>query len=129
MNDITDNLDKKERNKRAVNQYYTALDSNNLEGVFRLFAQDIDYNRCGFEIKGLEALKAFFFNERTMRGNHTVESMIAEENVVASRGNFIGKNAEGGDVHLQFSEFYFFDKDGLINKRCSYLAMGVDATK
>ena len=123
------NLELEERNKNAVKQYYFALDQNDLEGVFRLFSKDIDYNRCGFRIKGMEAFKAFFLNERTMRGKHTVKTMIAEENTVASRGTFRGKNAAGEEVYLQFAEFYFFDEEGLIFERSSYLAMGVDATK
>ena len=94
-----------ERNKRLVNKYYSTIDANNLEEVFSLFEANISYNRCGLEIKGIEELKSFYFNNRTIRGKHEVKSVIAEGNTVATRGIFNGKNAKGVHVQLHFSEF------------------------
>jgi ketosteroid isomerase-like protein len=115
--------------KDIVLQYYDAVDSGELDTLYALFSDDIEYQRCEENILGIEALKEFYSVNRTIHGKHTVYSILFEKDTVATRGVFKGKNGRDEDIILNFADFFVFNQGGQIAKRFTYLAEGFDKTQ
>lgn len=115
--------------KEATLQYYKAVDSGDLDTLYSLFSDDIEYQRCEENISGIEALKEFYGVNRTIHGKHTVHSIVSEEDVIATRGVFKGKNGKNEDIILNFADFFVFNQEGQIAKRFTYLAEGFEKTQ
>jgi len=103
-------------------KYYKYVDEEKIEEMLNLFSLNILYFRCDKEIKGIENLRKFYKEVRKIKGKHKIKSIISENNIVTVRGIFEGKGSQGNEIKLSFADFFYFDNQGKINKRFTYLA-------
>jgi ketosteroid isomerase-like protein len=106
----------------AVEDYYRYVDAEEYEAVFDLFADDVTYTRSGPRVlRGLEEFRDFYVHDRALRGEHTVDRMVVDGDVVAVQGRFVGRKlTDGASVSFGFADFLRFDEKGLIVERATY---------
>jgi ketosteroid isomerase-like protein len=106
----------------AVEAYYRDVDAEEYEAVFDLFAEDVTYTRSGPRvIQGLQEFRDFYVHDRALRGEHTIDRMVVDGDVVAVQGRFEGtKLTDGSEASFGFADFLRFDPDGLITERATY---------
>lgn len=109
-------------------QYYTLVDSGDIDNMLQLFSVDVTYNRCGEDVNGLEEMTVFYKEKRTLQGSHSIESMIVEGDTVVVRGVFNGKNDQEDRKCLQFADFFIFNEENKVTERRTYLAEGYNQT-
>jgi len=115
--------------KQKVLQYYSLVDSNSFEELFKLFSQKIIYLRGEETISGIADFKKFYLNKRGLTGKHLVHEAIANENQIIIKGTFAGINSNNNKITMAFADFFYFDEKGLIDKRQTYLANGSNIIK
>lgn len=108
--------------KAAVQGYYDALDSDDIESVLDAFSGDVLYRRPGYEtISGMDQLRAYYSADRKLTaGRHVLRAMIAEENSVAAHGVYDGALKEGGSTSMGFAAIFVFDNNGRIAEHTTY---------
>jgi ketosteroid isomerase-like protein len=108
--------------REKAESYYRYVDNEEYESVFELFADDIRYVRSGPRvIDGIEEFESFYRGTRPLRGTHTVESMVENEDVVAVHGRFKGKNVEANEeMEFGFADFLYFNDNGEIYRRHTF---------
>lgn len=104
----------------VVRNYYDAVDDERYDDLVALFAEDVRYERPGQgAIEGREELREFYLEGRPLEeGSHEVVDLVVEEETVAVRGTFSGRQ-DGGDVAFAFADFHEFE-DGKIARRYSF---------
>lgn len=108
----------------AIKQYYGRIDANDIDSVMALFADDACYLRADSTYTGKSGIERFFRLERKIRGRHRVDGIHALDNQVVCRGEFIGVGAKGDERRVRFVDLWFFQDDGLVRLRETYLALG-----
>ncbi len=108
-------------NADRVRRYYELVDGGDLEAMYALFADDVVYDRPGYEpLEGMAAFRAFYEDERVIEeGVHTVDGLVVDGDHVAVEGAFAGSLRDGTEVHLRFADFFTL-RDGLIVRRNTY---------
>lgn len=114
--------------KQLVQSYYQLVDAGEYSALYKLFSDDIVYQRCEQTISGMAAFKDFYEKDRTIQGKHTIIQIIASDEGVAVRGTFSGTNANQQAVELSFSDFFTINNQHKITHRYTYLAAGYQAT-
>jgi ketosteroid isomerase-like protein len=106
---------------RLVNRYYELIDIGDFEGVFKLFHEDIIYERGGTPtIHGIDALKGFYRAGRIIQdGRHEIQAVVSQGDWVGVRGVFRGTLKTGERVEVRFADFHQI-KENKIWKRYSY---------
>jgi ketosteroid isomerase-like protein len=107
---------------RAVaERYYTLVDQRDFENLFRMFTDDVVYERGNYErIVGIEDFRAFYLKVRTIQaGKHTIDEILSDGESVAVRGTFDGVLTSGSPVHLEFMDLHKF-RDSRIYYRYTY---------
>lgn len=104
----------------TVRRYYRLVDDDAYEDLVELFAPDIRYERPGQDpIEGRDALRRFYLEGRPLsEGRHEVHAVLVDEDSVAVRGTFSGRQ-QGRPVSFGFADFHEFE-DGLIARRYTY---------
>lgn len=107
--------------REAVRSYYEYVDDEEYESLFDLFAADVTYERPGNRtIEGLTAFRRFYEEERPLKdGSHELLNLIVDEDAIAVRGRFSGKQ-DGEAVEFGFADVHVFDDDGNISDRYTY---------
>ncbi len=107
--------------RETVRRYYRRVDAEDYEGLLALFAADVHYDRPGQEpIDGIDALERFYRTERPLAdGSHDLRTLVVENDTVAVRGVFSGRQGET-TVSFGFADFHTFDAEGLIAHRVTY---------
>lgn len=118
---------KREFFRRQIEQYYSLVDAEDFGSLFELFTDDIDYNRAGEPIEGMDALKKFYTKDRELKEvKHLIESIIVEGNETAVRGVVSFKDENNEQKSEDFADFFVFNDDGKIKERKTYLAKGYE---
>jgi ketosteroid isomerase-like protein len=103
-----------------VRHYYDLVDADDVDGLLRLFADAVVYERQGTAtISGKDALRRFYGEERIIAsGTHTLDEVLVGKAWVAVRGRFRGVLKDGDRVGLEFTD-WFEVTDGVIERRQS----------
>ncbi|ARD85061.1 hypothetical protein FAD_1187 [Ferroplasma acidiphilum] len=107
--------------KDIVKKYYIAVDKNDLDTLFSIFADNIVYKRPGYEpIEGMANFKEFYQKNRIIKeGHHTLSNIIASDPYVIVEGEFNGILKDGSKSHTTFVDVYTFSSGKAI-KRHTY---------
>lgn len=105
----------------AIRNYYDAVDAEDYDTVFSLFAADVTYERPGQEpLRGMEQFREFYHETRSLTdGRHEIDQLFVDDDTVIVRGRFTGKQ-DGEEVAFGFADFHRFDADGKIAERWTY---------
>lgn len=106
--------------------YYPAIDKLDTDQVLALFAEDASYRRADTEYRTIEEIRNFFCDGRKIRGRHDIESLWSDEErgIVFVTGRFEGVGEHGDPRAVDFADIWHFNSDGLVGRRCTYLALG-----
>lgn len=118
---VTDATVDAETARATAERYYRLVDAADYEELLALFAEDVRYDRPGQgTIEGIDALERFYRTERPLSdGSHDLRTVVVEDDTVAVRGVFSGRQDET-TVSFGFADFHTFDADGLIARRVTY---------
>ncbi|WDZ83841.1 nuclear transport factor 2 family protein [Micromonospora cathayae] len=107
----------------TVQRYYELVDAADYDAIFRMFCDDVVYERGGTEtIVGLDGLIRFYLTDRRIAaGRHSVESILADDDWVAARGVLDGRLKSGELVTVRWADFHRFRNDK-IWRRYTYFA-------
>ncbi len=107
---ITDKVMEMEELEKIVRKYYDAVDSNDLETLFSVFADNIVYERPGYgPISGMEKFRDFYEANRIIKkGKHTLSNIIVHEPYVVVEGEFHGTLKDGRESYTKFVDVYTF---------------------
>jgi len=107
--------------EKLVKKYYVAVDENDLETLFSVFADNIVYKRPKYEpIQGMKKFKEFYQKNRIIKeGHHTLSNIIVKNPYVVVEGEFNGVLKDGSISHTTFVDVYTFF-DGKAIKRHTY---------
>jgi uncharacterized protein len=105
----------------VIRAYFRAVDANDIDGVMRLFHEEIVYERPGYgEISGKQRLRHFYSEERIIaRGHHEIEGMVADGDRVVAWGSFVGSSRAGGELNERFCDVYEM-RDSTMYRRRTY---------
>jgi hypothetical protein len=109
-------------------EYYERIDANDIDWVLGMFTADACYRRADAEYRGGE-IEDFFRNQRKIRGEHRLEDVHSIDNKVITRGEFVGTGVAGDERRVGFVDFWFFDTEGHVELRETYLAVGNEIVK
>lgn len=111
--------------EETLRAYYEAVDAEEYDRLFDLFAEDVVYHRPGQPpLEGIEEFRAFYLHDRPIEeGTHEVEAMCRDGDTVVVRGTFEG-TLDGEAVSFGFADFHEFDEEGAICKRWTYTDLG-----
>ena len=109
----------------VLRAYFESIDAGDLESVFDLFADDIEYHRPGFgTYSGIDEFKEFYLEDRPIEdGAHHIDWMLVDDDRIAVRGTFTGR-IDGEEVSFGIADFHRFDETGKIVERWSYTNRG-----
>nr|WP_062330524.1 nuclear transport factor 2 family protein [Herbidospora sakaeratensis] len=105
-----------------VRAYYDRVDSDDVDGLLALFADDAVYERPGYvPLNGRAALKRFYQDQRIIEhGRHTLDEVIAGPDRIAVSGAFAGRLKDGRNVDLRFADFFTFAPSGRFARRTTF---------
>lgn len=107
-----------------IRQYYEHIDRNDIDWVMSLFDKAAVYRRADSCFEGYHAIDRFFRVDRLIRGTHRLDSIWSFDDKVICTGAFHGQGKTGDHRSVRFSDFWFFNADGLIRERETFLALG-----
>jgi hypothetical protein len=98
-----------------IQQYYTNIDSGNVDEILKLFSRYAKYNRTGAGLLvGFDAIRDFFTSKRKLVGIHSISKQRVEQvgqlNIVSTQGTFLGTN-NNEPVRLGFKDFWHFPQN------------------
>lgn len=106
-----------------VRRYYDRVDAGDIEGLVALFHPDAVYRRPGYEpFVGRAALRDFYIKDRMIvEGRHVLAHVVAQEDAVASCGEFFGRLLDGREVTVRFADVFECESGtGLFLQRTTY---------
>jgi ketosteroid isomerase-like protein len=105
----------------TIRSYFDAIDANDIERVLSLYADDVVYERPGYDaIDGKQQLRHFFVDERVIAsGRHRIDGVIVDGDRVSAWGSFAGLSRTGAELNERWCDVYEF-RDALIARRCTY---------
>lgn len=108
-----------------VRSYYRYVDAESYDELLGLFAEDIAYHRPGHEpLEGMDDFERFYREIRDLTdGTHDLDSVVKDDNVVAVRVTFAGKQHDS-PIEIGFADFFTFDDQALITERHTYTDQG-----
>lgn len=116
---------------QQVKQYYNNIDTNEVDAVIAMFADDATYERTGWDpLKGQEAIAHFYREVRQIRGKHSIASsdiMDGDPNKVFVEGSFSGTKPGKVNpnipelVDVSFTDEWHFNDDGKVIYRQSII--------
>ncbi|MFC3052244.1 nuclear transport factor 2 family protein [Kordiimonas pumila] len=107
-----------------ISEYYSRIDSCDIEWVIKLFAENAIYHRADSAYCGRNQIHKFFTDGRKIRGDHILDSIWSFDHRVICTGTFKGVGAAGDPRKVGFSDFWAFDQKHLVVERQTYLALG-----
>jgi hypothetical protein len=109
-----------------VMKYYEYIDDNNLDKIFDFFSDNIIYKRGFLEINGIDEMKNFYNNFRSIKkGNHIIKSIKNNEKEVNVHGEFHGTLKNEENINMKFIDKFVFE-NGIIIYRQSIFPDGID---
>ncbi|WP_019633386.1 nuclear transport factor 2 family protein [Actinomadura atramentaria] len=104
---------------QIARRYYALVDAQEVDALVALFHPAVRYERQGTpEIVGIDALRRFYEGERVIAsGSHHLEQVLADGDWVAVRGRFDGVLRDGERVEVRFTDWWHFDRAGLVDRR------------
>ena len=114
---------------RAVVDYYTNVDAGDVHAVLALFDPKSRYQRADTCYEGKSAIERFYIGERRIIGRHTIHRVVAENNLIVVEGDFLGSGHDGRPKQVGFTDWWRFNRDGLVIERTTYLSIGSEYVK
>lgn len=113
--------------KELVLEYYQAIDSQEIDHVVELFADDATYERPGYApLVGVAAIEEFYRTERVIdSGVHSVSNLLVDGHKVAVEGEFIGRLRDGSDVTVRFADFFLVMSSRFARRHTYFFAPSV----
>nr|AJV88380.1 MfnH [Streptomyces drozdowiczii] len=107
----------------TIRRYYELVDAADYEAMFRIFCDDLIYERAGTEpIEGIVEFRHFYLADRKIRsGRHSLDVLIENGDWVAARGVFTGQLRTGEAVTTRWADFHQF-RGEKIWRRYTYFA-------
>lgn len=108
--------------RHAVQQYYQALDRDDLESVLECFSGDVLYRRPGYaNIAGMDSLREYYASGRKLEpGRHLVRDVVVEGQRAAAHGMYEGQLKDGERTTVGFAAFFTFDGHGRVAEHTTY---------
>ncbi|NEA32493.1 nuclear transport factor 2 family protein [Streptomyces sp. SID13031] len=105
-----------------LHDYYTMVDSGDIDGLVNLFAPGATYQRPGYDpIVGRRELHSFYSSQRVIQsGHHTIVKILVDASDVAVEGEFEGRLKNGQTVELRFADFFRVDEELFFDVRNTY---------
>nr|WSY54822.1 nuclear transport factor 2 family protein [Streptomyces sp. NBC_00886] len=102
----------------AVRAYYRLVDTDDVDGLLDLFAEDAVYHRPGYPaMRGHGELAEFYGGTRVIAsGRHTLDQVVAQPSRIAVAGSFNGVLKDGTEVGLRFADFFEFDGPRIVRR-------------
>lgn len=108
----------------VVVDYYRSIERQDIDAALSCFTHDAVYRRPGYEtFVGLQEISRFYHKTRLISGGqHDLEAVIEQGDMVAVHGSFHGTSSSGEAIHVRFSDFWRFSELQVI-ERNTYFAM------
>lgn len=108
-------------NQQFIRDMFHKIDTRDFEGLRTVFADDVVYERPGYEpIRGIEELIHFYRDVRVIAsGKHGLTRVVVDEESGASWGRFTGVHRNGKALDVRYADVYTFE-NGRIKTRASY---------
>lgn len=116
----------RERASAVIREYYSRIDASDTDWVIALFEQDAIYERADASYEGIPAIARFFRDERKIRGVHSIDTLIVDEeqSVVVALGRFSGVGQAVDARTVGFADIWHLSSTGRVTLRRTYLAIG-----
>lgn len=115
--------------RHLIREYYSKVDSGDLDWVLALFAEESEYLRADACYPDKRAITEFYRVDRKIVGVHTLNRLYESGDTVIVDGVFDGAGADGAEKHVSFADFWQFDAHHLVCSRKTYLAVGSNIVK
>lgn len=104
-----------------VTELFSIIDAARWDDLGRVFAEDCEYDRPGYEpLRGLARIERFYRVERVIAsGCHHVLHIVSDLEAAACWGRFTGTSRSGEALDEQFADTYTV-RDGRIVGRRTY---------
>ena len=113
----------------TVREYYTRVDTGDIDWVLALFAERSVYFRADACYADKSEITEFYLNQRKIQGVHTLSDLYRDGDTVIVNGRFDGTGVDGSEKHVGFADFWCFNSQGLVASRRTYLAVGAEVVK
>lgn len=109
-----------------VRTYYDLVDAKD-DSMFELFHPESTYERPGYKpLEGRAEIEDFYRQDRVIEsGSHSLETVIASDNLVAVEGSFSGVLRDGRDVTIRFAEFFEIEDSKFLRRRSYFFVPSV----
>lgn len=112
----------------VVARYYAVMDRgsrSDIAEIVTMFAKDGLYNRAGKQLQGRQEILSFYTTERTLKGQHQIQSLVVENLFAHVTGVFEGKSVTNNEPRrIEFADTWHFDLRGYVSLRHTYLSQG-----
>lgn len=115
--------------RHIIREYYTRIDSGDLDWVLALFAEESEYQRADACYPNKRAITKFYRADRKIVGVHTLNGMYESGDTVIVDGVFDGTGTDGAEKHIGFADFWHFGTHDLVSCRKTYLAVGSEVVR
>ena len=106
--------------REIITEYFRAVDAKDLDALFALFHDEIEYIRGSQHIVGMKAFQEFYHNARPIdSGEHILDHIYISPPESAVRGHFVGALKDGTEINIDFADFMRY-QDGKIIWRKTY---------
>ncbi|HYH79206.1 MAG TPA: nuclear transport factor 2 family protein [Longimicrobium sp.] len=104
-----------------VHRLFDAIDTRSWERLPELFADEVVYERPGYEpFRGLGRLDHFYREERVIAsGRHHLDGVVVGDTQAACWGRFVGVHRDGSAIDEGFADTYELE-GGRIRHRKSF---------
>lgn len=108
--------------RNFVTELFRKIDSRDWEALVSSFAEDVVYERPGYEpLVGRDQVMHFYREVRVIAaGTHQLERVVLAADGGASWGRFVGVHRNGSPIDERFADVYTLDAEGRIRTRASY---------
>jgi steroid Delta-isomerase len=108
----------------VVVDYYRSIERQDFDAALSCFTHNAVYRRPGYEpFVGLQEISDFYHEARVISGGqHDLEAVIEQGDMVAVHGSFHGTSRSGDSIHVRFSDFWRFSELQVI-ERDTYFAV------
>ena len=105
-----------------VTELFRKIDSRDWEALPSSFAEDVVYERPGYDpLVGRDRVMKFYREERVIAGGeHRLERIVLDDGAGACWGRFVGVHKNGSALDEGFADVYTLDEQGRIKTRRSY---------
>ena len=112
--------------QKILDTYFEAVDTKDLDTLFGLFHEDIEYIRGSQRMVGMKEFQAFYHNARPIEsGQHILDHVYIVPPESAVRGRFVGALKDDTQVNIDFADFMRFQDGQVIWRKTYFLGQEV----